>query len=228
MTAAILVVEDDTAQLATMCACIEAGGYRAIAAADASRAMRALEQGGVQLMICDVMLPGEDGFSLARRVRGDFPLMPILMVTARGEMADKREGFFSGADDYMVKPVDLGEMLLRIGALLRRADIRSERRIRVGETCVDADTRTVNGGGRTIELARREFDLLFHLLSYPGQVMTRRQLMQAVWGVQCESDERTVDVHIGRLREHLEGIDDFEISTVRGLGYRARVKRHEE
>lgn len=224
----ILVVEDDAAQRATMCAYIDAGGHRAIPAQDALRAEEALERGGISLMICDVMLPGEDGFSLSRRVRASFPSMPVLMVTARGEMADKREGFFSGADDYMVKPVDLGEMLLRIGALLRRADIANEQLIRVGETRVDARTRTVTRAGRSIELARREFDLLFHLLSYPGQVMTRRQLMQAVWGVQCESDERTVDVHIGRLREHLEGIDDFEISTVRGLGYRARVKRHEE
>lgn len=222
--ARILVVEDDAAQRATLCAYIGGCGHEAVPAADAAQAMEHLQRGGIQLMVCDVMMPGEDGFSLARRARAAFAALPILMVTAKGEMADKREGFFSGADDYMIKPVELDEMMLRIGALLRRADIRSEQLIRVGRTCVDGRTRTVTCGGRVIELARREFDLLFHLLSYPGQVMTRRQLMQAVWGVQCESDERTVDVHIGRLREHLSGVDDFAIVTVRGLGYRAQVK----
>ena len=226
--AKILVVEDDAAQRATMCAYIASVGHVAVAAMDAREADAALEAGGVQLMVCDVMLPGEDGFSLSRRVRERFARLPILLVTARSEMADKREGFLAGADDYMTKPVELDEMMLRIGALLRRADIASDRMIRVGQTCVNASTRTVTSGGRCIELVRREFDLLFHLLSYPGQVLTRRQLMQAVWGVECESDERTVDVHIGRLREHLAGVRDFEISTVRGLGYRALVKRDEK
>ncbi|HIU16728.1 MAG TPA: response regulator transcription factor [Candidatus Ventricola intestinavium] len=224
--ARILVVEDDTSQRTTMCAYIAAAGHEAWPAADTRAAQVVMSSRDVQLMVCDVMLPGEDGFAFSRRVRKEHPRLPILIVTARGEMTDKREGFLSGADDYMTKPVELDEMMLRIGALLRRAQIMAGQIIRVGQTCVDARTRTVSVGERKLDLARREFDLLFHLLSYPGQVMTRRQLIEAVWGANCESDERTVDVHIGRLREHLADVSDFEIETVRGLGYRVQVKQH--
>ena len=167
------------------------------------------------------MLPRIDGYTLAQQIRQAGDTIPILMVTAREAPADKRRGFLAGTDDYMVKPVDEEEMLLRIAALLRRSRIAAEHRLCVGGTVLDFDARTVCAGGTVHELPQKEFLLLFTLLSYPSRIFTRRQLMDELWDMESQSDERTVDVHINRLRDRFRDNPDFEIVTIRGLGYKA-------
>ena len=171
------------------------------------------------------MMPGMDGFQLTRLLREGDCYIPILMVTARETPADKREGFLAGTDDYMVKPVDEEEMLLRINALLRRAKIASERYIIIGNTKLSYDSMTVEQNGESSELPQKEFLLIFKLLSYQNKVFTRRQLMDELWDMDSETDERTVDVHINRLRERFKNNNDFEIITVRGLGYKAVARQ---
>jgi DNA-binding response OmpR family regulator len=162
-----------------------------------------------------------DGYALTRELRDTDPKLPILMITAKGDFEAKRQGFLVGTDDYMVKPIDVNEMVLRVGALLRRAKIVSERRIEIGGTMVNYDSLTVSRDGAEELLPQKEFYLLYKLLSYPNKIFTRQQLMDEIWGLYTESDERTVDVHINRLRERYKTCGDFEIITVRGLGYKA-------
>ena len=220
----ILVAEDDKSQRKMMCAFLQLNGYLPCGAADGVEALEKLGENNIDLAICDIMMPRMDGYQLLEQLRLYDRQMPILMVTAKGDFSDKQLAFLAGADDYMVKPVDLDEMLLRVKALLRRANIQAERLITIGGTVLDGAAWTLTVKGETRRLPKKEFALLFMLLSHPGQLLTRRQLMDEVWGVSCETDERTVDVHIRRLRERLMDVQDFAIVTERGLGYRAEAR----
>lgn len=220
----ILVVEDDSNTRKLMAAVLKQHGYDPILARDGLEALEILDSKHVDLIVLDVMMPRMDGYEFTKTLRDAGSDLPILMVTAREKPADRRKGFIIGTDDYMCKPVDEEEMILRIGALLRRVRIVNEHRLTIGETVLDYDQMTVTVPGETLELPRKEFLLLFKLLSYPGKIFTRRQLMDELWDMDSESDERTIDVHINRLRDHFRNNPDFEIVTVRGLGYKA-VKR---
>jgi DNA-binding response OmpR family regulator len=185
------------------------------------QALEVLDSTKADLILCDIMMPNMDGYELTRSLRDAGYNMPILMITAKDALEDKRKGFLSGTDDYMVKPINMDEMLLRINALLRRSKITTEHRIEVGDVTLDYDTLAVNRKGEVIVLPKKEFLLLFKLISYQKKIFTRQQLMDEIWGMDTETDERTVDVHIKRLREKLVNIKEFEIITVRGLGYKA-------
>ena len=180
-----------------------------------------LENNAVDLLILDVYMPKMDGFEFTSTLRQSGCNIPILMISAKQSPIDKRKGFIIGTDDYMTKPVDEEEMVLRIGALLRRSKIVSERKLTVGSTTLYFDSLSVVCGDDTQELPQKEFLVLFKLLSYPGKIFTRRQLMDEIWDMDSESDERTVDVHVSRLRDRYRNCPDFEIVTVRGLGYKA-------
>ena len=220
----IMVVEDDRKLAALMCAVLKKNGYTPISVSDGEAAIELLSHEHVDLIISDIMMPNMAGYELTRQLRDSGYSLPILMVTARSTFEDKQQGFVAGADDYMVKPIDLGEMILRVGALLRRSQIATAHKLTVGGTVLDYDSLAVFCGGETHQLPKKEFFLLFKLLSYPGQIFTRAQLMDEIWGMESEADERTVDVHIKRLRERFYDSPDFEIITVRGLGYKAVKK----
>ncbi len=217
----IMIVEDDGNQRKLMSTVLEQYGYTVIQATDGIDALEQLDKKHVDLIILDIMMPRMDGFELTDTLRQSGCNIPILMVTAKQSPVDKRKGFIIGTDDYMTKPVDEEEMVLRVGALLRRSKIASERKLTVGSTTLYYDSLAVVCGDTTNEHPQKEFLLLFKLLSYPGKIFTRRQLMDEIWDMESESDERTVDVHISRLRDKYRGCSDFEIVTVRGLGYKA-------
>lgn len=219
----ILVVEDDDNARRLMETVLRRGGYEAIIAADGAEALERMRERHVDLAVVDLMMPRMDGYEFTEALRRYRDETPVLMVTAMEGRADKRRGFVSGADDYMVKPVDEEELLLRIKALLRRARIASERRLEIGGTTLDYDSMTVTRGGRVAELPAKEFTLLYKLLSYPGKIFTRRALMDELWDENPDSDQRTVDVHVNRLRDRFSDNPDFQIVTVRGLGYKAAV-----
>ena len=216
----VLVVEDDAQLRELYCAALSARGYAPCAAADGLEALAAVEAARPSLVVCDVMMPNMDGIELARRLRREGRDLPILMITAKGELADKREGFRAGVDDYVVKPVDIDEMIWRIEALLRRARIATEHRLQIGRTVLDAEALSVRRGDEEQDLPQKEFNLLFKLLASPGRVFTRRQLLDDVWGSGAPAGEHTLDVHISRLRERFRENPDFQIVTVRGLGYK--------
>ncbi|SFH94542.1 DNA-binding response regulator, OmpR family, contains REC and winged-helix (wHTH) domain [Tindallia magadiensis] len=223
----ILVVEDDKNLQKLMEAVLKQNGYQVLSASDGEEALDLLDRYHVDLMISDIMMPEMDGYELTDSLRKADYQLPILMVTAKESMEDKKQGFMVGTDDYMVKPIDMDEMLLRVAALLRRARIMNEHRITVGKTILDYDTLSVRREGEQVTLPNKEFSLLFKLLSYPRQIFTRQQLMDEIWGLEVESDERTVDVHIKRLRERFSNWPDFDILTVRGLGYKAEKRENE-
>ncbi len=217
----ILVVEDDAALRRMMQSVLEKNGYRPLLAEDGQEALDILEREQADLIISDMMMPNMDGLELTRLLRQSNYDMPILMVTVNETYAHKQKGFLAGVDDYMVKPIDINEMILRVRALLRRAQIASEHKLQVGGTLLDFDSLTVQMPGREMSLPQKEFLLIFKLLSYPGKIFTRQQLLDEIWGMDSETDERTVDVHINRLRERFKNNEDFDIVTVRGLGYKA-------
>ena len=217
----IMIVEDDTNQRKLMSAVLEQYGYNVTQAIDGIDALEQLDKKHIDLIILDIMMPRMDGFEFTETIRQSGSNTPILMVTAKTSPVDKRKGFIIGTDDYMTKPVDEEEMVLRVGALLRRAKIASEKKLTVGSTSLHYDSFTVVCGNTTNEHPQKEFLLLFKLLSYPGKIFTRRQLMDEIWDMDSESDERTVDVHVSRLRDKYRNNPDFEIVTVRGLGYKA-------
>ncbi|MCL2388183.1 MAG: response regulator transcription factor [Defluviitaleaceae bacterium] len=221
----ILVVEDDLNLGKLMADVLQFEQYNAILAKNGEDALNALEQNHVDMMITDIMMPGMDGYTLTDELRGAGYELPILMVTARETVRDRKRGFLVGTDDYMVKPVDMEEMLLRVKALLRRAKIINERKIAIGQVLLNYDTHTVTREKERVMLPQKEFMLLYKLLSYPNMVFTRVQLMEEIWGVDSESDNHTVSVHISRLRDKFFMWPEFDIETVRGLGYRA--VRHE-
>lgn len=219
-----MVVEDDANTRKLMCTVLKQGGYEPVPAKDGLEALDILDKKYIDLIVLDIMLPGMNGYELTRTIRDSGSELPVLMVTAREAKADKITGFTSGTDDYMVKPVDEDELLLRIAALLRRSKIVSEHRLTVGKTVLDYDSFTVTRDGKSMELPNKEFMLIYKLLSYKDKIFTRRQLIDELWDMETESDERTVDVHINRLREKFRDNEDFEIITVRGLGYKAVEK----
>ena len=192
---------------------------------DGEEALAKFNDSGFDLIVLDVMLPQMDGFVFTRTLRESGNDVPILMVTAKESLQDKRLGFLSGTDDYMVKPVDEEEMMLRIAALLRRSHIAADRKLQIGSTELNFTSLSITVNGKNESLPKKEFLLLFKLLSSPGRIFTRRQLMDEIWDLDTESDERTVDVHINRLRDRFRDSQDFEIQTVRGLGYKAILLR---
>ena len=219
-----MVVEDDTELRDLFCAVLTERGYQTLPAAGGMEALDILEHSYVDLIISDIMMPKRDGFTLTEQLRNANYDMPILIITALDGLEDKRRGFRAGTDDYMVKPIDVNEMVWRVEALLRRSQIYSERRITIGSTVLDCDSLTVSFGGTDTSLPQKEFLLLFRLLSSMNRIFTRRQLMDELWGLDSEADPHTLEVHISRLRERFRDNPDFEIVTVRGLGYKA-VKR---
>lgn len=220
----ILVVEDNTDMQELFCTVLSDSGYRCLSASDGLEALRVMEQEYVDLIVADIMMPNMDGYALTRAIRDARMELPVLIVTAKDQFDDLQKGFRSGADDYMVKPVNVKELVLRVEALLRRAKIQSEKRIVVGNTVLDYDALTVTICGKEQILPQKEFYLLYKLLSYPNKIFTRPQLMDEIWGMFSETDERTVNTHINRLRDRFSGCSDFEIVTVRGLGYKAVKK----
>ena len=220
----ILVVDDDKNIRMLYRAVLEEANYTVFTAEDGEAALRLLDQHHIDLVVLDIMMPKMDGYEFTRTLRAGNSSLPVLMVSAKQLPADKKKGFLVGTDDYMTKPVDEEEMLLRIKALLRRAQIVSERRIVIGDVVLDYDAMTVSRGGEAQELPQKEFLLLYKLLSYPGKIFTRIQLMDEIWGADSETGWETVTVHIGRLRKRFEGWTEFEIVAVRGLGYKAVKK----
>lgn len=223
----ILVVEDDKELCQLFRTVLKKNGYRTTNARDGVEALDILDKEYIDLIISDVMMPNMDGFELVKTVREAQFGLPILMITAKESFQDKQRGFLLGIDDYMVKPIDVNEMILRVGALLRRAQIINERKQCVGETLLEYDSLSVCQNGETLVLPQKEFYILYKLISYPNHIFTRQQLMDEFWGINSETDIRTVDVHINRLRDRFKNNTDFEILTVRGLGYKV-VRKHEE
>ena len=220
----ILVADDDKNTRLFLRAVLEGAGYTVTAAKDGEEALAAMESEHFDLAVLDIMMPRMDGYELTRLLRESNNNLPILMVSAKQLPADKHRGFLVGTDDYITKPIDDEEMLYRIKALLRRARIASERRIVIGDVVLDYDAFTVSRPGEMHTLPQKEFLLLYKLLSYPGKIFTRIQLMDEIWGADSDTGWETVTVHIGRLRMRLEGWSEFEIESVRGLGYKAVKK----
>ena len=220
----ILVVEDDKDLNRTVCAFLNASGYRATGCLSANEAYDAMYGAVFDLIVSDIMMPEVDGFEFAKTVRTLNENIPILFMTARDDFASKQRGYRIGVDDYMVKPIDLDELFLRIGALLRRAKIASSRKLEVGSFSMDMDERIALLGAEEISLTNREFNILYKLLSYPKKTFTRQQLMDEFWDADTETAPRAVDVYMTKLRSKLGSCGDFEIKTVHGLGYKAVIK----
>ena len=220
----ILVVDDDKNTRRLLRAVLEAEHYTVTTACDGEEALAVLDREHIDLAILDIMMPHMDGYEFTSLLRAEQNDLPILMVTAKQLPEDKKRGFLVGTDDYMTKPIDEEEMLLRIRALLRRAKIVSEQKIEIGNVVLDYSDMSVTRNGESQMLPQKEFLLLFKLLSYPGKTFTRIQLMDEIWGNESESRWETVTVHIGRLRKRFEGWEEFEIQSVRGLGYKAVKK----
>ena len=220
----ILVVEDDDALNRAVCAFLRQNGYGAVGCLGAEAAYDAMYKEMFDLIVSDIMMPGIDGYEFAENVRLLNMEIPILFMTARDDLASKQKGFRAGIDDYMVKPIELDELLLRIGALLRRARIASSKKLTVGHLRMDADERTAYLDDAEVPLTVREFNLLYKLLSYPKKTFTRAQLMDEFWDAETSSGPRTVDVYMTKLREKFAACRDFEIVTVHGLGYKAVLK----
>lgn len=217
----ILVADDDKNTRLLMKAILEAEHYSVFTAVDGQDALQVLDREHIDLVVLDIMMPNLDGFEFTATLRQSNNTLPILMVSAKQLPEDKHRGFLVGTDDYITKPIDEEEMLLRIKALLRRAKIVSDRRIVIGDVVLDYDSFTVSRPGQVQELPQKEFLLLYKLLSYPGKIFTRIQLMDEIWGMDCETGWETVTVHVGRLRKRFEGWKEFSVESVRGLGYKA-------
>lgn len=221
----ILVVEDDKELNYTVCTYLRETGYDTLGCLSANEAYDAMYGGTIfDLIISDIMMPGIDGFEFAQTIREQNQDIPILFMTARDDFSAKQRGFKAGIDDYMVKPIDLDELLLHIGALMRRAKIANSRKIQIGKLLLDADERTAYLDGKEIQLTVREFNLIYKLLSYPKKTFTRAQLMDEFWDGDTSSGLRTVDVYMTKLRNKFSECGDFEIVTVHGLGYKAVLK----
>ena len=220
----ILVLEDDRELNKSVCSFLNRSGYEATGCLSAAEAYDAMYETVFNLIVSDIMMPGIDGFEFAQNVRALNREIPILFMTARDDIASKQRGFRIGVDDYMVKPIDLDELFLRIGALLRRAKISASRKLEVGSFTMDADEFTAELMGEEISLTKREFNILYKLLSYPRKTFTRQQLMDEFWDADSETAPRAVDVYMTKLRQKLSRCEDFEIKTVHGLGYKAVIK----
>ena len=220
----IMVVDDDKNTRLFLRAVLEAENYKVLTAENGEAALDLMHTNHIDLVVLDIMMPKMDGYEFTKALRESNNNLPILMISAKQLPSDKKHGFMVGTDDYMTKPLDEEEMLWRIKALLRRARIVSERRIVIGDIVLDYDSMTVSKKGEIYEMPQKEFLLLYKLLSYPGQIFTRIQLMDEIWGADCETGWETVTVHIGRLRKRFEGWNEFEIVSIRGLGYKAVKK----
>ncbi|MBE6674340.1 MAG: response regulator transcription factor [Ruminococcaceae bacterium] len=220
----ILVVDDDKNTRLLLKAVLENANYTVSTATNGIDALEVMDKEHIDLVVLDIMMPKMDGYELTKTLRESQNNLPILMISAKQLPQDKHKGFLVGTDDYITKPIDDEEMLYRIKALLRRAKIANEHKIFVGSVVLDYDSLTVSRGDESIELPQKEFLLLFKLLSYPGKIFTRIQLMDEIWGAESETGWETVTVHIGRLRKRFENWDEFQIEAVRGLGYKAVKK----
>ena len=216
----ILIAEDDRELRQLFEHVLSKNSYAVTGVSNGLEALQALEDSYYDLIISDIMMPVMDGYELVRSLREAGHHLPVLMITAKTAFDDMRQGFLSGSDDYMVKPVNVNEMVLRVGALLRRAQMINERRLTLGSTVMECDSLTVTVGGESMVLPQKEFMLLYKMASFPGRIFTRQQLMDEIWGYDSESDTHTVDVHIGRLRERFRDGQDFRIVTMRGVGYK--------
>lgn len=220
----VLVVEDNADMRELFSTVLTDGGYHTLTAVDGEDALAIMERAYIDLIVADIMMPRMDGLELVSALRQAKYDLPILIVTAKDQFQDMQKAFRAGTDDYMVKPINVNELLLRVEALLRRAKISSEKRIVVGNTVLNYDALTVEISGKESTLPQKEFYLLYKLLSYPNKIFTRQQLMDEIWGMFSETDERTINTHINRLRDRFADCQDFEIVTVRGLGYKAVKK----
>ena len=221
----ILVVDDDKNIRYVIKEILETAQYTVFTAKDGVDAFDVLEKEHVDLIIVDIMMPAMDGYTFTKELRGFNSETPVLMVSAKQLAEDRKKGFLMGIDDFMSKPIDAEELLLHVKALLRRAKIVSERKLQVGSVVLDYDSYTVERQGEIHELPQKEFLLLFKLLSFPNKIFTRIQLMDEIWGLDCDTGSETVTVHVGRLRKRFEHWDDFEIEAIRGLGYKAVKKK---
>lgn len=220
----ILVVEDDAVLNKMICAKLKAQDYTVFQAYDGEEALDLLDREYVDLIISDIMMPKMDGITLIKELREADYNMPVLIITAKDQMEDMEEGFKAGTDDYMVKPINLKEMVLRVQALLRRSQLASEKKLTLGTSVLDYDALTVTTDGKEVQLPPKEFYLLYKLVSNPNKIFTRLELLDEIWGMDTESDERNVDAHVKKLRKKFDGNPNFEIVTVRGLGYKGKVK----
>ena len=220
----ILVIEDNKNMRKLICATLKQNGYSTFEAEDGEVGLDVLDTTHIDLIICDIMMPNMDGYEFTETLRDGHCETPIIIVTAKEQLEDKKKGFSIGADDYMVKPIDFEELILRIGAILRRSKIVNDHKITIGNTVLDYNSLSVTSNGECNTLPKKEFYLLFKLVSSPDTIFTRRQLLDEIWGMESMVDERTVDVHIKRIRERYRDSNDFEIVTVRGLGYKAVIK----
>ncbi len=216
----ILLVEDDAELRHLFSRVLTKSGYAVTEAENGKEALDALQNEYADLIITDIMMPVMDGYDLVRTLRDSGDQTPILMITAKDAFDDMQRGFVSGTDDYMIKPINLNEMILRVGALLRRAEMNNEHRLIIGSTVLENDSLTVTAGKESIILPQKEFMLLYKMAAFPGKIFTRQQLMDEIWGYENDTDTHTVDVHIGRLREKFRDNPDFTIVTMRGLGYK--------
>ncbi|MBQ7915207.1 MAG: response regulator transcription factor [Firmicutes bacterium] len=216
----ILIVEDDRELRQLFEHVLVKNGYAVKGVSNGQEALDAMENEYYDLIISDIMMPVMDGYELVRHLREAGNTIPMLMITAKAAFDDMRLGFLSGTDDFMVKPINVNEMVLRVGALLRRAQMINERRQVIGSTVMECDSLTVTCNGESMILPQKEFMLLYKMASFPGRIFTRQQLMDDIWGYNSESDTHTVDVHIGRLRDRFRDCPDFKIVTIRGLGYK--------
>lgn len=221
----ILIVEDDESLLQLYGIVLRKEGYMTYSAHNGREAWEVMEHEHIDLVITDVLMPVMDGYELVELLRQDNPLLPILMITAKDDFVSKSKGFCVGTDDYMTKPIDVNEMVLRVKALFRRSHIVTDRKLTIVNTVLDYDAMTISRDASSTMLPQKEFFLLYKLLSYPGKIFTRLQLMDEIWGRDSSSDAQTIDVHINRLRRRFQDNPDFEILTVRGLGYKAVIRQ---
>ncbi len=219
----ILVVEDNKNLRKLMITYLKRNNYETFEAEDGEIALDVLEKNHIDLIITDIMMPNMDGYELTSELRQANYMIPILMVTAKESIDDKRQGFLLGVDDYMVKPIDMDEMILRVGVLLRRANIVNQRKLKVKDIILSYDEYTLSKGKDVYQVPQKEFQVLYKLLSYPNKILTRQELIDEIWGLESDSEQRTVDVHIKRLREKFDKYDEFKIVTIRGIGYKATI-----
>ena len=219
----ILIVEDNESLNKMISAKLKMETYKVFNAFNGEEALEVLEHEHIDLVISDIMMPGINGYELTRTLRNSNYTMPILMITAKNQIEDMEQGFIAGTDDYMIKPINMKEMILRVKALLRRAKIANERKLIIGSTILDYDSLTITCEGKEFNMPPKEFYLIFKLLSSPNKIFTRIELMDEIWGMDTEIDDRTIDSHIKKLRRKFENSNDFEIVTVRGLGYKATI-----
>lgn len=222
--ATILIAEDDRS-IRLLTAARLSDQYTTVCACDGMEALELIHRGGIDLVVADIMMPRMDGYELLKTIRSEGYTTPYLMLTAKESLSDKQQGFSLGTDDYMTKPFSTDELLWRVGALLRRAHIAQSKKIRIGSVTVDSEKYAVYTDSEYMEFPKKEFDLLFQLLSYPDRIFSKEQLLDSVWGINAESGEETVKTHISRIRARLKHITEFSIITIKGLGYKADIQK---